>query len=68
MKRHTIGKEVITLGESKMPHIRLPENLGIRYAVLPGDPARAERAAGYLKDFPEAGYAAFYFLPMLSLS
>ena len=33
-----------------MPHIRLPENLGIRYAVLPGDPARAERAAGYLKD------------------
>ena len=41
MKRHTIGKEVITLGESKMPHIRLPENLGIRYAVLPGDPALA---------------------------
>ena len=38
------------MGESKMPHIRLPENLGIRYAVLPGDPARAERAAGYLKD------------------
>ena len=38
------------MGENKMPHIQLPENLGIRYAVLPGDPARAERAAGYLKD------------------
>ena len=35
------------MGENKMPHIQLPENLGIRYAVLPGDPARAERAAGY---------------------
>ena len=33
------------MGENKMPHIQLPENLGIRYAVLPGDPARAERAA-----------------------
>ncbi len=38
------------MGENKMPHIQLPKNLGIRYAVLPGDPARAERAAGYLKD------------------
>ena len=38
------------MGENKMPHIQLPENLRIRYAVLPGDPARAERAAGYLKD------------------
>lgn len=27
------------MGENKMPHIQLPENLGIRYAVLPGDPA-----------------------------
>lgn len=32
-----------------MPHIQLPEDLGIRYAVLPGDPARAERAAGHLE-------------------
>ena len=23
------------MGENKMPHIQLPENLGIRYAVLP---------------------------------
>lgn len=44
------GKEDPKLKENKMPHIRLPENLGIRYAVLPGDPARAERAAGYLTD------------------
>ena len=36
--------------ENKMPHIQLPEHLGIRYAVLPGDPARAERAAAYLTD------------------
>lgn len=37
------------MGEIKMPHIQLPENLGIRYAVLPGDPARAERAASHLE-------------------
>ena len=44
------GKEDPKLKENKMPHIQLPDNLGIRYAVLPGDPARAKRAAGYLTD------------------
>ncbi len=44
------GKEVLDLSENKMPHIQLPDNLGIRYAVLPGDPARAGRAASYLTD------------------
>ena len=29
----------------KQPHICLDETLGIRYAILPGDPRRAERIA-----------------------
>lgn len=33
---------------NKMPHIALPEDLGIRYALLPGDPARVERIAAHL--------------------
>ncbi|WP_347560105.1 nucleoside phosphorylase [Clostridium sp. AF32-12BH] len=44
------SSELLDVPTAKMPHIQLPENLGIHYAVLPGDPARAERAAGYLKD------------------
>ncbi len=38
------------MAAGRMPHIALPEDLGIRYAVLPGDPARAERAAQYLEE------------------
>ena len=38
------------MAAGRMPHIGLPEDLGIRYAVLPGDPARAERAAQYLEE------------------
>ena len=34
----------------RMPHIQLPENLGINYAVLPGDPARVDRAARWLEE------------------
>ena len=49
-KCHTVGKEIVKWEKIKCRIIQLPENLGIRYAVLPGDPARAERAAGYLKD------------------
>ena len=48
--QQTHSSKVLDVPTAKMPHIQLPENLGIRYAVLPGDPARAERAAGYLKD------------------
>lgn len=33
-----------------MPHIALPEDLGIGCAVLPGDPARVERVARYLEN------------------
>ena len=35
--------------KSRMPHIQLPEDLGIEYAVLPGDPARVDRAAACLE-------------------
>jgi len=48
--QQTHSSKVLDVPTAKMPHIQLPENLGIHYAVLPGDPARAERAAGYLKD------------------
>ena len=48
--QQTHSSKVLDVPTAKMPHIQLPENMGIRYAVLPGDPARAERAAGYLKD------------------
>ena len=34
------------------PHIQLDESLGIRYAILPGDPARVSRIAAQL-DNPE---------------
>ena len=35
--------------KSRMPHIQLPEDLGIEYAVLPGDPARVDRVAACLE-------------------
>ncbi len=31
-----------------MPHIRLPQDLGVKYAILPGDPGRVDRVAEYL--------------------
>ncbi len=34
-----------------MPHLKLPVDLGIRYAILPGDPARVDRIAKFL-EFP----------------
>ena len=30
----------------KQPHICLDETLGVRYAILPGDPARLDRKIG----------------------
>lgn len=39
----------------KQPHIALDESLGIRYAVLPGDPARVERIAAHLEDVQDLG-------------
>ena len=33
-----------------MPHLKLRDDLGIQYAILPGDPARVERIAEQLED------------------
>lgn len=33
----------------KQPHICLDETLGVRYAILPGDPARLDRIAQQLE-------------------
>ena len=40
----------------KQPHICLDETLGIRYAILPGDPARLDRIAKELEDVQELAY------------
>ena len=45
-----MGNTGNTETQKRMPHIQIPENLGIAYAVLPGDPARAERASKYLEN------------------
>ena len=39
----------------KQPHIALDESLGIKYALLPGDPARVERVASHLEDVTDLG-------------
>ena len=39
----------------KQPHIQL-EELGIRYAVLPGDPGRLDRIALQLENVQELAY------------
>ena len=40
----------------KQPHIALDESLGIRYAILPGDPARIDRIKELLDDPVELAY------------
>ena len=40
----------------KQPHICLDETLGVRYAVLPGDPARLDRVAAQLENVHELAY------------
>lgn len=37
------------------PHIHLNENLGIPYAIMPGDPARVERIAAFLENTTDRG-------------
>lgn len=44
----------------KQPHIQLDESLGVRYAVLPGDPKRVERIAQYLDDAQDLGMSREY--------
>ena len=36
--------------ENLMPHIRLPKNLDVDCALLPGDPARADTVASHLEN------------------
>lgn len=40
----------------KQAHILLDESLGIRYAIMPGDPARLDRIAKYLDQPQELAY------------
>ena len=42
------------------PHIQLDDTLGIRYAILPGDPARVDRIAQHLEDVKELAYNREY--------
>lgn len=42
------------------PHIQLPDTLGIRYAVLPGDPARLDRIALQLQDVRQLAFHREY--------
>ena len=39
----------------KQPHIQLDEALNVRYAILPGDPKRAEHIAQHLEDVEDLG-------------
>ena len=40
----------------KQAHICLDETLGVRYAILPGDPARLDRVAAQLESVRELAY------------
>ncbi len=42
------------------PHIRLDSSLKIKYALLPGDPARLDRIAPFLEDAQELAYNREY--------
>ena len=33
-----------------MPHLQIRDDLGVHYAILPGDPARVDRIAEQLTD------------------
>lgn len=43
-----------------MPHLKLRDDLGIPYAILPGDPARVERIAEQLEDVEELEFNREY--------
>lgn len=44
----------------KMPHIQLSDELSVAYAVLPGDPERVARAAGFLENAKELAFHREY--------
>ena len=41
-------------------HIRLSSDLNVKYAIMPGDPARLDRIAPYLDDVKEIGFNREY--------
>lgn len=43
-----------------MPHLTLPDNLGIHYGILPGDPARVDRIGEQLEDVQELAFNREY--------
>lgn len=43
-----------------MPHLKLRDDLGIKYAILPGDPARVTRIAEQLEDVQELEFNREY--------
>ena len=43
-----------------MPHLKLRDDLGIQYAILPRDPARVERIAEQLEDVEELEFNREY--------
>ena len=45
----------------KQPHIWLDESLNVRYAILPGDPRRAERIASHMSEVEDLGMNRAYF-------
>lgn len=59
-----------------MPHLKLPVDLGIRYAILPGDPARVDRIAKFLESPRELAFnreyksvgGSYRGVPILALS
>ena len=46
--------------EQLQPHIRLCADVGAKYALLPGDPARLDRIAPFLSDVRELAYNREY--------
>lgn len=43
-----------------MPHIQLGRDINAKYAILPGDPKRAERIAGFFSDIDDYGMSREY--------
>ena len=41
-------------------HIRLSDDLNVKYAIMPGDPARLDRIAPFLEDVKELGFNREY--------
>jgi uridine phosphorylase len=50
----------IGLSEELQPHIRLSSEVGAKYAILPGDPARVDRVAVHMSNVQELGFNREY--------